>query len=272
MSSEAPSSSPSKIPRRCPSNQVLPPSRAVSLPPSAPSSPARRPSHAHTQLQDRRRVSTPPPVMRRTPNLSICIPHPRGPAAARTRPSPASTSASPATTPWTPHTRRASLPPAAPAPSGSGWARPPRTPYPKRPAMAERTPSASTVATYTSFDLQAPRTPHDERELDEAELRARGRRPWSYCCCCCCCWPRRLFARNRDADDDEAEIGETTALLGARDGATGGRTTARYVLAETWCYAKHMLPPILFFVVFVLAFALLAYRQAVGRIVRPPQP
>jgi len=33
-----------------------------------------------------------------------------------------------------------------------------------------------------------------------------------------------------------------------------------------------MLPPILFFVVFVLVVALAAYRQAVARIIHPPQP
>ncbi|BGP45072.1 hypothetical protein JCM10450v2_000889 [Rhodotorula kratochvilovae] len=237
-------------------------------------------AHApHTPLQDRRRVSTssasgplPPPEMRRTPSLSIYIPHPPPPSSsssaqpvtqrplptqprsARTRPSP--TSASSTSSPWTPHTRRASQ-----ALPGTGWARPPRTPYPKRPAMIERTPSASTVATYTSFDLPAPCTPREERERLEAERRAR--RGW---------WGRWFAREGVEEDDVEGEAGERTALLGPRDGRQEGGTTWRYVLGETWCYAKHMLPPVLFFVVLVLVIALFAYRQAVHHIIHPPQP
>ncbi|BGP29122.1 hypothetical protein JCM10296v2_000860 [Rhodotorula toruloides] len=48
-------------------------------------------------------------------------------------------------------------------------------------------------------------------------------------------------------------------------------TNWEYVWSETVCYAKHMLPPILFFVVLVLVVALLAYHQAVRRIVHPPK-
>ncbi|GAA5851585.1 hypothetical protein JCM9279_006908 [Rhodotorula babjevae] len=281
---------------------------AIPAPAPAPLSDLGAPSPPppSTPLQDRRRPSAGadgvarPLDMRRTPSLSIYIPPPpstahppshphvqlppadsahppapRGDArSSRVRPSPTSAgpgSASSSPAPWTPRTRRASQPVPSSASPSSAWPRPPRTPFPKRPAMAERTPSASTVATYVSFDLQAPRTPAEERELRDAELRrarrTRSRWWWSQC---------RAAAAEQDGEDDEgredeeARAGETTALL-RPSGRKEGQTRTEYVLGEVWCYARHMLPPILFFVVLVLVVALTAYRQAVARIVHPPQ-
>lgn len=104
--------------------------------------------------------------------------------------------------------------------------------------MAERTPSASTVATYVSFDLQAPRTPADERERRDAELRrarcSRSRWWWSRC---------RAASAERDGneeeegEDEEARAGETTALL-RPSGRKEGQTRTEYVLGEVWCYAR----------------------------------
>ncbi|GAA5890042.1 hypothetical protein JCM8208_002680 [Rhodotorula glutinis] len=259
-----------------------------------------------TPLQDRRRPSSGAdgaaraPDMRRTPSLSIYIPpppstaqphphahvqlppadsaHPHAPRAdaraSRVRPSPTSAgpgSASSSPAPWTPRTRRASQPvPSSSAPSSSSWPRPPRTPFPKRPAMAERTPSASTVATYVSFDLVAPRTPAEERERQDAELRRTTRSRWWWTKC------RAAAAAEQEGDgdeggvDEEARAGETTALL-RPSGRKEGQSRTNFVLGEVWCYARHMLPPILFFVVLVLVVALAAYRQAVARIVHPPR-
>ncbi|GAA5939943.1 hypothetical protein JCM3775_007155 [Rhodotorula graminis] len=270
---------------------------------------AAAPPPPSTPLQDRRRPSAGahgadrPPDMRRTPSLSIYIPPPtstahphvqlpptdsghppttRGDARpSRVRPSPTSAgpgSASSSPAPWTPRTRHASQPvPSSSSPSSASWPRPPRTPFPKRPAMAERTPSASTVATYVSFDrfdLEAPRTPAEERERQVAELRRerRNRRRWWWSRC-----RTAAAAADEDGEDEsgrdeeEARAGETTALL-RPSGRKEGQSRTEYVLGEVWCYARHMLPPILFFVVFVLVIALAAYRQAVARIVHPPQP
>ncbi|TNY21738.1 hypothetical protein DMC30DRAFT_350120 [Rhodotorula diobovata] len=253
------------------------PSLSIVIPTAAPSSSSSSAApHPHVRL--------PPETDDPRPSVPRSA---RGAAAARPSPTSASSGAPPHS-PWTPRTRRASQPvPGAGAGAGGGggaspWStRPPRTPYPKRPAMAERTPSASTMATYTSFDLQAPRTPAEERERRDAELR-RSERGWRWC-------GRWLSGRGRDDDDEYADNefragdeeeqrgaaapAETTALLENRaSGRKEGQTRTQYILAETWCYAKHMLPPILFFVVLVLVVALAAYRQAVSRIIHPPHP
>ncbi|KWU43693.1 hypothetical protein RHOSPDRAFT_34841 [Rhodotorula sp. JG-1b] len=168
--------------------------------------------------------------------------------------------------------------------SPSPFARPPRTPYPfprtRLPAL-ERTLSESTMATYTSFDLQHPKTPDEERE---AAVRDEAARWW---------WwdPRRWWrsgsgssSRDEDRDDDER-----TALLNGSGTRSlrpqqeegdlenqlapplGRQTRFRYVWGEVKCYARHMLPPIFVFVVLVLVIALLAYRQGIHRIAHPPK-
>ncbi|GAA6046439.1 hypothetical protein RTBOTA2_000764 [Rhodotorula toruloides] len=196
-------------------------------------------------------------------------------------------------------------PPAHQARRCSRFSRPPRTPYPhhvqapgqspRTPHMSERSPhphshgpharhlrspsasstlTAGTTYTYTSFDLQHPRTPREEREEREALARAERERHglglfrWL--------WRGRRGARH---EDEEEEVDERSALLRRdggeevveQEGRTKEMTKWEYVWSETVCYAKHMLPPILFFVVLVLAIALLAYHQAVRRIVHPPK-
>lgn len=56
-----------------------------------------------------------------------------------------------------------------------------------------------------------------------------------------------------------------------RQGSLRSRTSALRVVAYRCSASQHMLPPILFFVVLVLVIALLAYHQAVRRIVHPPK-
>ncbi|GAA5979877.1 hypothetical protein JCM10908_001449 [Rhodotorula pacifica] len=128
------------------------------------------------------------------------------------------------------------------ASSTSPFARPPRTPYPfpsarggggggapLRPAILERTLSDSTMATYTSFDLQHPRTPDEEREANRLSLLALDkRRRW------------RGFAlggwlfgggrggggregQDEEARDLEAGAGEGGDLLTRPPGATTGK-------------------------------------------------
>ncbi|GAA6040796.1 hypothetical protein JCM8097_003305 [Rhodosporidiobolus ruineniae] len=260
-------------------------------PPASFFSPSSSSSAGPSSLQDRRRSSVggveTREVDRRAPSLSIYIPSAPSPAqppssvaaaaakstrrgAGPSRPSPSSSTASPSAA-FAPHTRRSS-------------ARTPRTSHfgstgsshfgssssssaPVRPSMAERTYSGSTATTtYTSFDLQHPRTPQEEREKRElAHSRGRGWRLW--------------FGRaddERDLERGEGPAGERTALLGRLEAGGVGEAAEevhsgwRYVAGETWCYAKHILPPLLVFVVLVLLIALLAYRQAIKRVVHHP--
>ncbi|BGO93145.1 hypothetical protein NBRC10512_003329 [Rhodotorula toruloides] len=244
--------------------------------PATPSPSAASPSTSH-QADPRRR---PPPTF-------------QSPISASDHP--ASSFSSPSAPPLAHQPRRCSR-----------FNRPPRTPYPhhaqatgkspQTPHMSEhsphphshgpharhlRSPSASstltvgTTYTYTSFDLQHPKTPREEREEREALARAERERSglgllrWL--------WRGRRGARR---EDEEEAVDERSALL-RRDGGgeameqDGGRpkemTKWEYVWSETVCYAKHMLPPILFFVVLVLVIALLASHQAVRRIVHPPK-
>lgn len=133
--------------------------------------------------------------------------------------------------------------------SPSPFARPPRTPYPfprtRLPAL-ERTLSESTMATYTSFDLQHPKTPDEERE---AAVRDEAARWW---------WwdPRRWWrsgpgSSSRDEDRDD---GERTALLSGSGTRSlrpqeqdlenqlapplGRQTRFEYVWGEVKCYAR----------------------------------
>lgn len=133
--------------------------------------------------------------------------------------------------------------------SPSPFNRPPRTPYPfprtRLPAL-ERTLSDSTMATYTSFDLQHPKTPDEER----GEAAVREERRW---------WDLRRWwssgARSssyleHDRDD------ERTALLAAQSLSSsrrppqeadlenqvapllGRQTRIQYVWGEVKCYAR----------------------------------
>ncbi|GJN91882.1 hypothetical protein Rhopal_004907-T1 [Rhodotorula paludigena] len=313
-----------------PHSPASPPRRAVSTPvSSAPSSPvkahARRSSRttlhftdlpsaslaaaSPTAIQDRRRPSVETglgarddaaaakPEMRRTPSLSIYIPSAPSPspaAAAVDCPASSSPSTRPprsALGPRTPHTPSAASHSRRSSAQYPHPQRLPRTPYPKRPPMSERHPSASTMATYTSFDLQAPRTPgeEDEERAREREKgpRAAARRWWR------AAWFGRQAdgaeeegggdrgdvagrARSWDDDDEEQRVGERTALLdpsraGEENPSERRRARLRYIWGEVVCYAKHMLPPIFVFVVLVLVVALLAYKQAVHRIIHPPK-
>ncbi|GAA6010406.1 hypothetical protein JCM10207_005213 [Rhodosporidiobolus poonsookiae] len=244
-------------------------------------------------------------AMRRTPSLSIYIPTSSAAAAAATSDSPV---AGPSTarslrrasqpaavrgsphphlhahaqspaTPFTAHSRRSSAhPPRTPRSSSAAHSHP----APVRPPMAERHRSASGASVhsaapscYTSFDWQHPRTPKEELGEDGelgANQGAGGGRRWGLFG-----WGGGGRGGEREGDEEQ-QVGERTALLGRSsaggddEASGGGGGRWHYVAGETWCYAKHMLPPILIFVVVVLVVALLAYRQAVGRIVHPPHP
>ncbi|GAA5853356.1 hypothetical protein JCM8547_002426 [Rhodosporidiobolus lusitaniae] len=304
-----PSGSLSKIPRRRPSTQLAtstPSSRAPSSSAQAPGSHTKTAlagsrgharktslSHAHfadeplpeqplpegASLQDRRRRMSgeghqqdrdeTTELARRTPSLSICIPStssspaPFSASAAHkhslrrqshpSRPSPTPSTSSPSQ-PFAPHSRRT---------SAAGTSRTPRSGVPCRPPMAERSWSNNTVHTYTSFDFVHPQTPKEERE--QRELFKRQRREQRE-------RERGWFARAFGPplrDDEEEEVGERTALLGGNVEAGVERSGWRFVAAETWCYAKHILPPLLVFVGLVLLIGLLAYRQVVHRVVHP---
>lgn len=133
--------------------------------------------------------------------------------------------------------------------SPSPFNRPPRTPYPfprtRLPAL-ERTLSESTMATYTSFDLQHPKTPEEERE---AAVRDDRRRWW---------WdPRRWWLGSSSyPEDEDRDDDERTALLAAQSLSSSRRpqpeedlenqlvappsrqTRFEYVWGEIKCYAK----------------------------------
>ncbi|BGP13036.1 hypothetical protein JCM10213v2_000955, partial [Rhodosporidiobolus nylandii] len=289
----------SKIPRRRPSSllsSAVPPP-ASSAPACGPASPPRSGMHArgHARKSSRTHFADPPATVfaapedadepssgaslqerrwtsasgdetrevgRRTPSLSIYIPstsssspsplhHPQ-PNAQPSKSSLRRTSLPPhrspasaaAHHPFAPHSRRSSA-----TLAGSSASRTPRS---ARPPMMERTWSNTSRQTYTSFDLQAPRTPKEERE--ERELLAQQN--------------RGLFGWLRRArrGDEESAPGERTALLGQGE----QQTKWRYVAGEVWCYAKHILPPLLFFVGLVLVVALLAYWRAIERILTVP--
>ncbi|GAA6012000.1 hypothetical protein JCM8202_004226 [Rhodotorula sphaerocarpa] len=193
-------------------------------------------------------------------------------------------------------------------------------------AMLERTLSESTMATYTSFDLQHPRTPDEDPASaagGEGAGVGAGDGAWRGVGTRAKRWWRGWFGlggggrRGRCEPDADLEYGDGYGS-GVGAGAAGGgiaaegqkqqqqqqhrpllpavderspllaspfrdrdlvrppatavtaQTRWQYVWSETKCYAKHMLPPILVFVVLVLVIALLAYQQAVRRIARPP--
>ncbi|GAA5911996.1 hypothetical protein JCM6882_004737 [Rhodosporidiobolus microsporus] len=266
---------------------------------------------ASPALQDRRRRTSSTTETRevssarRTPSLSIYIPsapspahHPSASSLRRpshpstSRPSPCSSahpsSSSPSAS-FAPHSRRSS----ARTPRSSTHALPHPQPVVRPPMMERSWSNSTTTTTYTSFDLQHPRTPKEEREERELirarEARARG-------------WLRGwlgvvgLFAAGGEGDrpDEERQVGEREPLLASSAGAGaaggvrsyggGGEVQVarrdeqegsgsggwRYVAGETWCYAKHILPPLLVFVALVLVIALLAYRQAINRVAHPP--
>mgnify|MGYP006899223103 CR=1 FL=1 len=144
--------------------------------------------------------------------------------------------------------------PASASASPSPFNRPPRTPYPfprtRLPAL-ERTLSESTMATYTSFDLQHPKTPEEEREA--AAVRDDRRRWW---------WdPRRRWWRSRSGSPQDDDDDERTALLAATAATSSGtqlasrrpqeqedlenqlaplarQTRFQYVWGEVKCYAR----------------------------------
>lgn len=217
------------------------------------------------------------PEMRRTPSLSIYIPStpsaspsvPRQDDPCRRPPptfqSPISAGDRPTASPSAPH-------PAHQPRRCSRFGRPPRTPYPhlgqspQTPHMSEhsphprshgpharhlRSPSASSILTagttytYTSFDLQHPRTPREEREESEALARAeRERRGLGLL--------RWLWRGRREArtTDEESGVDERSALLrrneddtvAEQDGRSNEITKWEYVWSETVCYAKVRLP------------------------------
>ncbi|GAA5862815.1 hypothetical protein JCM5296_006794 [Sporobolomyces johnsonii] len=292
----------SKIPRRRPSTQLDPVFPSLSNPPSprAASNPfpsqscvlnhARRLSKTHfadppatdippplasTSVQDRRQrahgtIGTPPTeteeLSSRRTSLSIYIPPPHRSVSRQhngspPKSSPLATTASPSSS-FQPHSRRASA------------RTTPRTPLAKQRAPGSernrsRAPSQSsamidTPTTYQSFDLPMPRTPGDE--IAEHEAR-RG------------FWVGRYFERRTRPEDEEGivgvrktkQAGERTALLRAQRGEhCPTQTKLEYVWGEMVCYAKHTLPFVFVFVLVVLVVALLAYKQAIDRIVHPP--
>ncbi|GAA5844984.1 hypothetical protein JCM3766R1_004837 [Sporobolomyces carnicolor] len=116
----------------------------------------------------------------------------------------------------------------------------------------------ATPATYESFDFPLPTetmTPTEEREARSRAERNRRNR---------CCGLARLWTRSTRGEDEErrGRDDETTRLLGRDDTARQKMTRWQYVWGEVVCYAKHMLPPILVFVVLVLVVALFAYKRA----------
>ncbi|CEQ42173.1 SPOSA6832_03947 [Sporobolomyces salmonicolor] len=104
-----------------------------------------------------------------------------------------------------------------------------------------------TPTTYQSFDLPMPRTPRDE--IAEHEARSGF-------------WFGRYFGTRTRPEDEEG-------IVGIEDHRPT-QTKLKYVWGEVTCYAKHMLPLVFVFVFVVLAIALLAYKQAIDRIVHPP--
>ncbi|GAA5841407.1 hypothetical protein JCM11251_006179 [Rhodosporidiobolus azoricus] len=233
---------------------------------------------SQSPLQDRRRRASSSAETRevfhsgrRTPSLSICIPsepspshqqpsafsarRPSHPVASISRPSPSSAhpSSSPAH-PFAPHSRRLFV--RTPRSSTHG-----QTPV-VRPPMLERTWSNSTTTTtYTSFDLQHPRTPKEERE--EAELmrrRGAGVRGWLRG------WLGLVGLSGGEGTevDEERQAGERDPLLPSGQGnevdwpvrvqsyeseprrdlaaaeGGGGGSSGRwnFVMGEVWCYAK----------------------------------
>ncbi|GAA6064274.1 hypothetical protein JCM10212_001658 [Sporobolomyces blumeae] len=142
----------------------------------------------------------------------------------------------------------------------------------------------ATPATYESFDFPIPTSPVDEYEerlRREREVERRRSR--------CCGLARFCLGSSgvRDDETDEAqdderfgrarepserEADERTRLLARGQGPHEAKRDLgrwEYVWGEVVCYAKHMLPPVLFFVVFVLVVALFAYKQAIRRIIHP---
>ncbi|GAA6023876.1 hypothetical protein JCM11491_003302 [Sporobolomyces phaffii] len=284
----APPLSPSKIPRRRPSSSSAasgstPRDRLSSASSVLPwhATPLDDNDEDPAALQDRRRtayrtrtrtrtrtrstdlavVESPPPPPRRAP-LSIEIPkHP-----------PRSRSVSH-------HHVSAAAPPMSERPRvGSSSAHPAVHPHPRTPRDRNSTTTTTThtthatlatPATYESFDFPLPTstTPPDERDARLALARAERRRT---CCGLARLWTARAqLPLDGDGSDRKRRgvvlVGERTSLLD--DGGGGGEPAAsakwEYVRGEIVCYAKHMLPPILFFVVLVLVVALSAYKQAI---------
>ncbi|GAA5915340.1 uncharacterized protein JCM6883_002407 [Sporobolomyces salmoneus] len=127
----------------------------------------------------------------------------------------------------------------------------------------------ATPATYESFDFPLPTstTPQEERE---ARLGWEKRR--NQCCGLGKLWTPRWKKEGEGEGQDE---GERRWLLdrqaegeveGVKD-ENGTKGKWEYVWGEIVCYAKHMLPPILLFVVLVLVIALFVYKQAIRRII-----
>ncbi|GAA5945187.1 uncharacterized protein JCM15063_006365 [Sporobolomyces koalae] len=246
----------SKIPRRRPSSSYSVPTSPTKPSHSRPTPDPAIERDASPLLHERRRSSqsrTRTRTRTLSTDLSVVESPVRAPALTIEIPKP-SPRREPPNGYATPRSRQAST--SYPIRTGGIGAHDP--PEPTLPPMAERrrdriaSSNLVTPATYESFDFPLPGTPREERDARLAAECERRRAAW----CGLAQWWIRPY-------DPESSVGETTRLLPRKR----EQTKWQYVWGEVQCYAKHMLPPILLFVVLVLVVALFAYKHAIRRII-----